>query len=144
MTDARQAMNVSLKHIVVPVLRRLGFKGAFPHFYRESGGHVDLLTFQFRLGGGSFVVELSYAEPDRKNVHYDKDAQVGKLRAAQTTHRLRLDTGGPGSDRWFSFAPNGLSGPQPDVDQIAANVAALIERQALPWWQQKRLPPPSQ
>lgn len=90
MTDTRQAMNTSLKNVVVPVLRRLGFKGSYPHFNRESNGHVDLLTFQFRLGGGSFIVELSYAELDRQNVYFDKEARVGKLRVSQTSRRLRL------------------------------------------------------
>jgi hypothetical protein len=140
MTDTRQAMNTSLKNIVVPVLRRLGFKGSYPHFYRESNGHVDLLTFQFRSGGGSFVVELSYAEPDRQNVYLDKEARVDKLRVSQTSSRLRLGAQRPGSDNWFSFEPSGLLKLQPDIDRISAKVVDLIELQALPWWEQKRLP----
>lgn len=139
MTDPRQAMNASLKNVVVPVLRGLGFKGTFPHFYRESAGHVDLLTFQFRLGGGSFVVELSYADPGRENVYYDKEAQVGKLRVSQTSKRLRLGAKGPGSDNWFSFEPAGLLKREADYDRISARVAGLIELQALPWWNQNRL-----
>jgi hypothetical protein len=141
MTNTRQAMNASLKNIVVPALRRLGFKGSFPNFYRASDGHIDLLAFQFRLGGGSFVVELSYAEPDRENVYFDKEAQADKLRVSQTSTRLRLGAQGPGSDKWFSFEPTGLFKRQPNYDQISANVVDLIERQALPWWQQKRSVP---
>lgn len=139
MTDTRQAMNASLKNIVVPVLRRLGFKGSFPHFYRESDGQVDLLAFQFRLGGGSFVVELSYAEPDRRNVYFDKEAQVGKLRVSQTSNRLRLGAQRPGSDNWFSFEQSGMFKRQPDYDQISAEVVELIEKQGDTWWTQKRL-----
>lgn len=139
MTDTRQAMNVSLKNIVVPVLRRLGFKGSFPHFYRESDGHVDLLAFQFRLDGGSFVVELSYAEPDRQNVYFDKEAQVSKLRVSQTSNRSRLGAERPGSDNWFSFEPSGLFRRQPNYDQISAEVAGLIDQQAETWWTEKRL-----
>jgi hypothetical protein len=139
MIGNRQAMNMALKNVVVPVMRRLGFKGSFPHFYRESGGHVDLLAFQFRLGGGSFVVELSYAEPDRKNIYFDKEAQVSKLRVSQTSNRLRLGAQGPSSDNRFSFEPSGLLKRQADYDQLAAEVAALIEQQAQTWWTQKGL-----
>lgn len=74
MVDARKEMNDALKEVVVPVLRELGFKGTFPHFYRELNQHVDLFSFQFRLAGGSFVAELSYAEPGRENVYIDKEA----------------------------------------------------------------------
>lgn len=139
MTDTRQAMSVSLKNIVVPVLRRLGFKGSFPHFYRESDGHVDLVAFQFRLDGGSFVVELSYAEPDRQNVYFDKEAQVSKLRVSQTSNRSRLGAERPGSDKWFSFEPSGLFRRQANYDQISAEVAELTDQQAVTWWTEKRL-----
>lgn len=83
-------MDSALKAIVVPALRNLGFKGTFPHFYRDIDQHIDLLSFQFRLAGGSFVAELSFAEPGRENVYYDKDAPANKLRASQTTKRFRL------------------------------------------------------
>ena len=140
MTDNRQAMDTSLKNIVVPVLRRLGFKGSFPHFYRDSDGHIDLLAFQFNLGGGSFVVELSYAEPDRQNVYFEKETHAGKLRVSQTSNRLRLGAQDSDSDNWFSFEPTGFFKRPPNYDQISAKVLGLIEHQALPWWQQKRLP----
>ena len=77
-------MNDALKEIVVPLMRKLHFKGSFPHFYRELDRHVDLLSFQFRLAGGSFVAELSFAEPGRDNVYIDKEAPVNRLRVSQT------------------------------------------------------------
>jgi hypothetical protein len=139
MVDARQQMNAALKEVVVPSLRKLGFKGTFPHFYRELNQHVDLLSFQFRLVGGSFVTELSYAEPGRENVYIDKEAPASKLRSSQTSKRLRLGASGPGSDNWFSFEPVGFFKRQPDYKGIASEVVALVEQQAIPWWDAKRL-----
>jgi hypothetical protein len=63
MSQSRDAMIVELKRVAVPVLRSLGFKGSFPHFRRESAERIDLLTFQFSLGGGKFVVEVGSFSP---------------------------------------------------------------------------------
>ena len=125
----------ALKSIVVPALREKGFKGSYPHFYRESGGHVDLLTFQFRSGGGSFVCEVSFAEPDRSNVYIYKDTETKKLKTDQTTIRLRLGTD-PDSgrnDHWFQFEKKGiLSRHSPE--KAAKEVLGLLDTQAEPWW----------
>jgi hypothetical protein len=139
MVDARKEMNDALKAEVVPALRKWGFKGTFPHFHREVDQHVDLLSFQFRLAGGSFVVELSYAEPGRENVYIDKEAPASKLRASQTSKRLRLGAEGPGSDSWFSFEPVGFFKRRPDYKGICSEVVAMLERQAIPWWSEKHL-----
>ncbi|MGZ3182074.1 MAG: DUF4304 domain-containing protein [Telluria sp.] len=138
MTDARKEMNEALKGVVVPVLRDLGFKGTFPNFYREAAGHVDLLSFQFRLAGGSFVVELSFADPARENVYIDKDAPANKLRPSQTTKRFRLGAKSQGSDNWYSFEPVGLFKRQPDYMKIATLVADSISKQAVTWWTEQR------
>lgn len=131
-------MDSALKAIVVPALRNLGFKGTFPHFYRDIDQHIDLLSFQFRLSGGSFVAELSFAEPGRENVYYDKDAPANKLRASQTTKRFRLGAQRSGSDNWFSFEPEGFLKREPDVQIIATEVVDLLQRQAIPWWTENR------
>jgi hypothetical protein len=138
MADARKEMNDALKEVVVPLLRKLDFKGSFPHFYRELDRHVDLLSFQFRLAGGSFVAELSFAEPGRDNIYINKEAPVNRLRVSQTSKRLRLGAKGPGSDNWFSFELVGFLKRQPDYRCIASQVAVLIEQQAIPWWEEKR------
>lgn len=125
-------MDSALKAIVVPALRNLGFKGTCLHFYREKDQHIDLLSFQFRLAGGSFVVELSFAEPGRDNVYYAKDASAIKLRASQTTKRFRLGAHNAGSDNWFSFEPKGLLKREPNYQGIASEVVDLLEQQAIP------------
>lgn len=55
----RKEMEAALKRSVVPFLRDVGFKGTFPHFRRTSEVGVELLTFQFHLHGGRFVVETA-------------------------------------------------------------------------------------
>ena len=43
----RKAMERALKGECVAALRRDGFKGSFPDFYRETDGFVALVNFQF-------------------------------------------------------------------------------------------------
>lgn len=54
----RLVMTTALKNIVDPHLREHGFKGSFLHFRRKKLTHIDLITFQFKSYGGSFVVNL--------------------------------------------------------------------------------------
>ncbi|MEX2174453.1 MAG: DUF4304 domain-containing protein [Pirellulaceae bacterium] len=41
----------------------MGFRGSFPHFRRVGGRRIDLLTFQFSMFGGQFVVEVGKFRP---------------------------------------------------------------------------------
>ena len=127
----------SLKATVVPVLRSLGFKGTFPHFYREQLGHIDLACFQFSMSGGKFVVELSYATPDRSNVYINSDMAASKLRISQTTNRWRLGDTGEHGDHWFIFGP-ARAGAAITVEQLSSKVAALLESEGVAWWSSKR------
>ncbi|WP_419964702.1 DUF4304 domain-containing protein [Pelomonas cellulosilytica] len=52
-------MESHLKSLVVPTLRKAGFKGAFPHFRRLGPDRIDLLTFQFDRSGGGIVITIS-------------------------------------------------------------------------------------
>ncbi|WP_350163607.1 DUF4304 domain-containing protein [Priestia megaterium] len=49
-------------------MRDRGFKGSFPHFYRELENRVDLLMFQFSAWRGVLYVEVSKCSPE---VHID-------------------------------------------------------------------------
>ncbi len=138
MVDTRTEMNNALKEIVVPVLRKIGFKGTFPHFYRERNQHVDLLSFQFNLNGGSFVAELSFAEPSRKNVYIYKETSANKLRVSQTSKRLRLGALDSDTDNWFSFDSVGILKRRPKYREIASQVVRLVELQAISWWDENR------
>ena len=87
----RDEINSELKRNVIPALREVGFKGSMPHFYRiNNDNHVDLLTFQFATGGGSFVVEIGFADPKRNNVYFKKETPPNKLRVSQTKARQRI------------------------------------------------------
>jgi hypothetical protein len=134
MTESRDQMNLALNEIVIPSLREMGFKGSFPHFHRSSGNHVDLLKFQFRLSGGSFVVEMSFADSERKNVYIDKDVSTSKLRVDQTTIRFRLGASSPGADHWFDFEKTGFFSRKPNYSGIAQQVVSLVHSQGEEWW----------
>ncbi|MBK8583470.1 MAG: DUF4304 domain-containing protein [Flavobacteriales bacterium] len=127
-------MDAELKRVVIPVLRELGFKGTYPHFYRERRGHVDLLSFQFRLSGGSFVAELSFADQERSNIYFDKTVSASKLRVVQASKRLRLGSALPENDHWFSFETSGWLSRSPSYEKIARSVAALLMAQGDQWW----------
>jgi hypothetical protein len=136
MNDRRQAIDASLKINTVPLLRERGFKGSFPHFYREIDGHVDLLMFQFRLDGSSFVVEISYADPDRKNIYFRPEAATSKLQVSAATKRYRL-----GSARkrkvdgeWLSLDCGPLTSQARHFQKLALKVNGLVLDEAEQWW----------
>jgi hypothetical protein len=136
---SRDEMISEIKREVIPTLRALGFKGSIPHLHRVADdGHIDLVTVQFASGGGSFVIELGFADPERENVYIYKDTPPNKLRISQTTVRRRLGAEDERSDYWFAFdgqRPFGISGtPQ----TLAATARDLIQSQAVPWWDAKR------
>ena len=124
-----------LKDMCIPKLRKVGFKGSFPHFYRVVGSHVDLVNFQFYSGGGSFCINLGFADPPRQNVYFQSETEPRKLRVAQTRERLRLGSIG-GKDSWFSFG-SAEDSRQP-VRWIGMKVVELFESQAEQWWADMR------
>jgi hypothetical protein len=60
------------------------------------------VNFQFFSAGGSFCVNLGYADPHRKNVSFRPDTEIAKLRVNQTRGSVRLGAT-EGGDRWFSL-----------------------------------------
>jgi hypothetical protein len=137
----RQTIEAQLKMHCVPRLREHGFKGSFPHLYRETDGFVSLISFQFYSAGGSFCVNLSYAESDRQNVYFRKETEVNQLRVSQTREFARLGSENLRGDNWFSFGKTsyGESRGQPiPPGQLTDRINELIETQAVPWWNSKR------
>ncbi|CAM2779208.1 DUF4304 domain-containing protein [Komagataeibacter xylinus] len=59
MTYTRADMDRELKASVVPWLRQQGFRGSLTHFRRPGPDAIDLLTFQFDLRGGGYVLEVA-------------------------------------------------------------------------------------
>ena len=61
----------AIRERVVPELRRVGFKGSFPHFHREAKGGRDLLMFQFNKHGGGFWGEAGFWTADSDSASAD-------------------------------------------------------------------------
>ncbi len=136
----RKKMETELKTRCISFLREHGFKGSFPNMYRESSGFVSLINFQFYSAGGSFCVNLSYAEPSRENVYFKKDTDVKKLRVSQTTEQVRLGSDNLKGDMWFSFGKTSYDeyrGEPIPVDELTQRINNLISEQAEPWWSAK-------
>ena len=130
----RDEMNAEIKSTVVPALRDLGFKGSFPHFYRVIDKHVDLATVQFASAGGSFAIEIGYADQGRNNVYIHKETPAKKLRVSQTTIRRRLGAEDDGSDFWFVYDGERPFGISAASKQLASTAKELLESQAVEWW----------
>src|SRR5690348_16882989 len=121
MNDRRQLIDGILKNTCVPLLRERGFVGSFPHFRRVNDAHLDLLMFQFRRDGTSFVVEISYADPERKNVRFRPEAPASKIDVACTRERYRLGA----KDRtkvdgeWIQLAHSALTSDERHFRRLA-------------------------
>lgn len=136
----RHTMETDLKINCIPYLRKAGFKGTFPNFYRDTDGFVALVNFQFYSAGGSFCINLGYADPHRENVLFQKDTQISKLRINQTKDRVRL--GAPeGGDQWFSFGEtnyNETRGEPRSIEELSLICTELLSSQAEDWWRTKQ------
>jgi hypothetical protein len=128
MSQSRDEMIAELKRVAVPVLRSHGFKGSFPHFRRESGTRIDLLTFQFSTGGGEFVVEIG-SFPVAGYELYGKLIPTAEVKMRHLLRRLRLGAKDESSDHWFNYDNGEYAG-------VAAAVVPYICGQAIEWWSQ--------
>ena len=140
----RETMERALRDSCVPVLREAGFKGSFPDFYRETEGFVALVNFQFYSSGGGLCVNLSYADPDRRNIYFRPEAEARKLRVSQTTDHRRLGAPSQGGDRWFSFGATSYGefrGKPVSVQELVETVNSLLTSEAESWWEAKRQSP---
>lgn len=139
MNADRKTMEAGLKKSCIPSLRKSGFKGSFPNLYRETDGFVSLLNFQFFSSGGSFCVNLGYADPQRRNVVVRPDTEIEKLSVSQTGDWVRLGATA-GGDHWFSFGETSYEefrGQPRSVEEIALTCSALLASEAENWWRGK-------
>ncbi|WP_165853553.1 DUF4304 domain-containing protein [Aurantiacibacter aquimixticola] len=115
-------MEAALKAHVLPKLRALGFAGSMPHFRRSRSGAVDLLCFQYRSGGGSFVVEIGRVAEDGFDFH-GKHIPAAKAKVSHTRerHRLGSELRVNWGDHWYAFADR-------DADEVAKEVSAELDR----------------
>ncbi len=126
MSRSRDAMIAELKRVAIPVLRSLRFKGSFPHFRRETDTRIDLLTFQFSMGGGQFVIEIG-SFPSAGYELYGRMVPAAEVKVRHLLRRLRLGATDESSDHWFRY-DNG------DFAVVASSVVPYILGQAAVWW----------
>ncbi len=140
MSIDRKQMEIGLKSQVVPTLRELGFKGSFPNLYRDVNNFVSLINFQFFSSGGSFCINLSYADPGRENIYHKKDTEAKKLKVMQAREQVRLGASNLIGDHWFSFGKtsyNEYRGEPIPLEQLTSEINQLISSQAEQWWSNK-------
>lgn len=138
----RKQMETELKNKVVPFLKAFGFKGSFPNLYRDNASFVSLINFQFFSSGGSFCVNLSYADLERKNIYFKKDTDIKKLKVSQGSEQVRLGTESLKGDMWFSFGKTNYGefrGTPIAIPELIEKIIKLIETQAEPWWALKNV-----
>ena len=139
MHPVRESMNTALKAVAVPRLRKLGFKGSFPHFRRLHVNHVDLAVFQFNKYGGSFVIEIASLSQEQVDSHWSGSLSLGKATVYDTNSRHRLGAV-QGGDHWFVFGKQNdepgheIVEPPHVYERIAAQAASLLEVDGELWW----------
>ncbi len=132
-------MERAIRDHIVPTLRSAGFKGSFPHFRRPRSSQIDLLTFQFRLSGGSFVVELAACAPEGVT-HSWRQVPPNKVTAHDIMQRHRLGSNAEAPDHWFLFGrPNYEPGseviePHQHYVRVAQDVLIKLANEAPAFW----------
>ena len=140
MNADRAEMETQLKKHCVSLLRNQGFKGSFPDLYRDVDGFVSLINFQFFRSGGSFCVNISYADKERENIDFRKETEPKKLKVYQTRVRVRLGSTNHFRDKWFSFGKTSYDeyrGKPRPASEIVNEINRLILEVAVPWWNDK-------
>lgn len=137
LADDRQAMIATLKQLVIPHLRALGFKGSFPHFRRLLEDRTDLLMFQFDRYGGGFVVEIAKCPPGDFVTSWGERIPAKKLEVyyLHPDRRFRLGTASTGEDHWFRYDHGGHWRRHQVFERLAHEVVQLLDEQAVLWWQ---------
>jgi Domain of unknown function (DUF4304) len=103
-SNERKMMDSALKKVVIPVLRKQGFKGSFPHFRRMNEINIDLITFQFNRWGSSFVIELATCPLEGVTLYWGEQIPPNKVTAHDLAKRYRLGAKSEEDDGiWFSF-----------------------------------------
>ena len=90
MDTKRTEMEDELKRQCIFLLREHGFKGSFPNLYFDDGNFISLINFQFFSSGGSFCVNISYADKDRDNIYFKKETPPKDLKVSQARTQVRL------------------------------------------------------
>jgi hypothetical protein len=132
MLSPRDCMDLDLKNVVVSALRENGFTGSYPHLRRLHVTHVDLLTFQFDVNGGGFLVEIARCGIGGTTTRSGKHIAASKVTAwdIHPDDRFRIKPGsGSGTDSWFRFESG-------RYDEVARQVLAKLPT-AYEYWSRR-------
>jgi len=130
-SNERKMMDNALKKVVIPVLRKLEFKGSLPHFRRMNEKNIDLITFQFNRWSGSFIVELVTCPTEGVTMHWGKQIPSNKVTAYHINKRFRL--GAESEDEegiWFDFEN---AKTEEDFEKVDSSVLGLLNTSDRLW-----------
>jgi hypothetical protein len=106
MSESQKLMKQALGEIVLPVLRKSGFSGSLPHLRRHRSDLVDLISFQFDMHGGGFVIEIGQCDPKGFTTNWGKEIPAEKMNVSylHPDFRPRIQAQpGSGTDSWFRY-----------------------------------------
>ena len=87
-----QLVRSAVKKLLEPELAQLGFKGKYPHFQREDGANLHLLSIVHNKYGGGFVLEFAQMDLGPLRTEWGETIPQEKLEIgyAPLTARARL------------------------------------------------------
>jgi hypothetical protein len=107
MSLEKDKMIEALNQKVIFELRKLNFKGTFPHFRRISDGKLNVITFQFDKYGGGFVINIANCRPDGYTTPWGKEIRPNKLTVYDLPkrHRIKpnLSSTDSTTDSWYRY-----------------------------------------
>ncbi|RXR18885.1 DUF4304 domain-containing protein [Flavobacterium stagni] len=137
MSAERDEMIKSLNKIFVPELRKLNFKGSFPHFRKTESEITNLLTFQFDRDGGGFVIELANHKGKEYITKWNEIIELKKLTAHNLTERKRIypnsKTEKKGKKSWFRYDEKSIFSFGNKFDKLSKKAVQRIPLMVIYW-----------
>ncbi len=107
MNSQKDEMKWALSQRVIPELRKLQFKGTFPHFRRIFEERLNLLTFQFDKYGGGFIIEIANCDAKGFTTSWGKEISLNKLTVYDLFKRKRIysdvASNDSSTDNWYRY-----------------------------------------
>ncbi|WP_339542987.1 DUF4304 domain-containing protein [Pseudomonas sp. JAI120] len=135
----RKKIDAALKEHVILILRSMGFKGSPPHFRRNTGQQIDLITFQFDRHGGGFAIEVAVSPAEGVTMSWGEQIPPTKVVAAHLHPNKRIRLGAVmGGDHWFRYDNKGNSTTR--FADTAREVQPYLSGEASDHWAKGPLP----
>jgi hypothetical protein len=136
-SSPRKRMNDALRTYTLPMLRGMGFKGALPHLRRLYEKEIQIITFQFSVYGGNFVIELGKCVLSEEIIPENITAWMcGSRNCIGKNERLGMLS--HDNDHWYSFQEKA---DLPETyERLAKEAAQDLENYAEEWFSSTQLP----